>query len=128
MVDKSSLLLPFQKALATLKLLEKETYSDAIRDAWIQRFKYTLEQACRLLQKILKKRGIEIASPREIVRLSAKEGLLSDSASWLLFIEKRNLTSHTYNSETANEVYQVIPKFVEEADRLFATLSNLKDI
>ncbi len=73
MVDKSSLLLPFQKALATLKLL-------------------------------------------------------SDSASWLLFIEKRNLTSHTYNSETANEVYQVIPKFVEEADRLFATLSNLKDI
>lgn len=115
---------PFRKALASLVALKAEPFSEILRDASIQRFEYTIEQACRILQRVLARRGIEVASPREILRVSARDGLISNIEEWMIFVDKRNLTSHTYNAATAMEVYEVIPRFRELATELLTDLEE----
>jgi nucleotidyltransferase substrate binding protein (TIGR01987 family) len=51
------------------------------------------------------------------VREAFKRGLLADGELWLDMIDKRNLTSHTYNAELAQDmvntiVHRYYPSFV----------------
>jgi nucleotidyltransferase substrate binding protein (TIGR01987 family) len=115
---------PLLRALATLGELEKETFSPAIRDAWIKRFDYSLEACWKSMRRVLGDRGITAYSPKEVIRLAASEGLIDSPDRWLDYIDKRNLTSHIYNEEVANEVYAVIADFRVDARRLAGVLSE----
>lgn len=115
---------PLLRALATLDELEKETFSPAIRDAWIQRFEYSLEASWKSMRRVLGDRGITAYSPKEVIRLAASEGLIDSPDRWLDYIDKRNLTSHIYNEEVANEVYGVIAAFRVDARSLANVLSE----
>lgn len=49
-------------------------------------------------------------------------GLIADGASagvWMEMIQRRNLTAHTYDAETATAVIQMV--CIQEFDRLHAT-------
>jgi len=118
---------PLYKAKCSLETLNLVTTPDPIlRDAAIQRFEYTLELAWKTLKRVLQKRGLEAYSPREVFRVAAADQLIQDSAIWIEFIERRNLTSHTYNESTAERVYEVIFRFKQELDTLWQKLLTLK--
>lgn len=97
---------------------------DMLRDACIQRFEYCYELAWKTMKRILSHQGLEVNSPRPVFRQAAKEGLISDPETWFEFLEKRNLTVHTYNAATAADIRKILPEFQRHLHRFIATISK----
>lgn len=92
-------------ALDRLDDVLRQPFDEYIRDSAIQRFEFTFE----LFWKTLKTRcaidGIVVHSPRESLRGAFSLGLFEDDGRALAMLEDRNRTSHTYNVETAEDIY-----------------------
>jgi nucleotidyltransferase substrate binding protein (TIGR01987 family) len=81
---------------------------DIALDAVIQRFEFTFEQAWKSIRLAAKAVGYDCKSPRGCLKLAYKMEWLEDEEKWLRLLEARNLTSHTYDQETAMEVYETV--------------------
>jgi len=124
-------LTPLQKAMDSLASAitrtEREKPDDMLRDSVIQRFEYTYELCWKMLKRRLK---LDVPSPeaidemsfREMIREGAERGLIDDPLAWFNYREKRNLTSHTYDAEVAQDVYQAALTFLTDAGNLLARL------
>lgn len=116
---------PLIKAQETFKKALPNIKSELERDGAIQRFEYTFELTWKTLKKILRFKGIEANSPRDVFREAAKNNLIDEPLIWFNFLQKRNLTSHTYNEEYAEEIVEILPIFEKEVDRI---INNIKKI
>jgi nucleotidyltransferase substrate binding protein (TIGR01987 family) len=75
----------------------------------IQGFEYTHELAWNVLKDYLEEQGhIGLIGSKDSCREAFKRGLIDDGEVWMDMIKKRNLTSHTYNQELADEVISAI--------------------
>lgn len=113
MMTKEQLLLKWEdyhKALHRLEIALSKTLDedDLYLDATIQRFEFTFELAWKLMKAVLEYEGIEATSPRSSIREAWKQHLIGDAEKWLDMQVKRNLSSHTYNEETAQDIYRHI--------------------
>ena len=98
---------------------------DMYLDATIQRFEFCFELAWKLMKAVLEYDGIEVNSPRSCIRESWKQGLIPDAQEWLEMMEKRNLSSHTYNENTAREIYcEVKGRYVVLLEECDQTMSD----
>lgn len=88
--------------------LDKEIY----RDATIQRFEFTVELFWKTLKRILENEKIDARTPKQVLRESYQVGLINDEEYWLMMLEDRNRSSHTYSEKAAKEVYGRIKKYV----------------
>lgn len=97
------------RAIATLnEVLSIEEATEIERDAAIQRFEYTFEAVVKAGRHYLQQiEGIDVASPKGIVRACREIGALSEQEAIqaLGMTDDRNLTSHTYNRALALEIY-----------------------
>lgn len=66
------------------------------------------------MKRLLDERGLIANSPREVFRASALEGLINDPEIWFDFLKKRNLTTHTYNENQADEIIAICAVFAQE--------------
>lgn len=100
----------YQKAVGKLKvaIAKNPELDDLYLDGTIQRFEFAYELAWKLMKDYLIYEGIASSSPRSCIREGFKLGLIQEPEKWLDMLEKRNLSSHTYNEMTANEIYQLI--------------------
>jgi len=102
------------KALAQLtKFMEKGELNELEEQGLIQSFEYNHELAWKTLKDFLESKGFtKLYGSKDVSREAFKLGLLGDSEQagmlWLDMIEKRNLTSHTYNEATAKEIITAI--------------------
>ena len=113
----------YSKALGQLQSaieLEKERNLSSLEEqGLIQAFEYTHELAWKVMQDYLIHQGYtEIRGSRDATREAFRIELVKDGDNWMEMIKKRNLTSHTYNEETSEEIYQNIiedfhPLFIE---------------
>jgi nucleotidyltransferase substrate binding protein (TIGR01987 family) len=81
---------------------------DIALDAVIQRFEFTFEQAWKSIRLAAKAVGYDCKLPRGCLKLAYKMEWLEDEEKWLRLLEARNRTSHTYDQETAMEVYETV--------------------
>ena len=88
----------------------------------IQAFEFTYELAWKTMKRILEKRGVDAQSPRETFREAARNRLIHNPEQWFIFLEKRNLTSHTYKEENAQSILNIFPIFSQSLKEF---LSNL---
>lgn len=102
----------FKQSLDRFNEILKEKESIITRDASIQRFEFTVELAWKSIQKFLREEKIICRSPKECLKEAFKFGLIEDDPIWLQMIEDRNLTVHTYDENTAREVYKRLPKYL----------------
>ena len=95
----------FEKSFA---LLESAIAIDRLtvieRAGLIQFFEMAFEQSWKLLKEYQEAEGYEIASPRQAIKQAFQSGLVADGHAWLGALEDRNLTTHTYNEQTAQAV------------------------
>ena len=108
-----------EKALETLREIQREPYSVIVRDATIQRFEYTFEIFWKLVKEYLyNHEGIECNSPKSCFREASSVGLLSEeqTITCLEMTDDRNLTSHTYIEEVAESIYEKIRDYNELMD------------
>lgn len=81
---------------------------DIVMDAVIQRFEFTFETAWKSVKLAAKAVGYDCKSPKGCLKLAYRMGWIDDEERWLELLEARNLTSHTYDQETAIDVYETI--------------------
>ena len=96
----------FNRALHQLTLAvalsRQRPLSDLEKQGVIQAFEFVHELAWNVLKDFLEYEGIQgIVGSRSAVREAFKRGLIEDGETWMDMIEKRNLSSHTYNLEIA---------------------------
>lgn len=124
----------FENAINSLNeviyVWENKDSSSITRDSMIQRFEYTYSLALKMLKRFYKNTDLtedEINGMtfNQMIRTANQMGLLkSDLETWDIYRQKRNMTSHTYDEETAQKVMTIIPAFKEEAEFL---LNKLKE-
>jgi nucleotidyltransferase substrate binding protein (TIGR01987 family) len=102
------------------------------RAAAIKSFEYAYELGIRLMRRQLESMAsapteIEQMEFKTLVRTAAEKGLVDDPLAWLLFREKRNITSHTYDETKSLDVLAVIPQFMTRASFLLDRLNSVND-
>jgi len=82
---------------------------DIIKEGLIQRFEYTHELAWNVMKDFLKDAGnTNIFGSKDATREAFAAGLIEHGEVWMDMIMSRNKTSHTYNEETANDIFDKI--------------------
>lgn len=92
---------------------------EMIKEGLIQRFEYTHELAWNVMKDYAKFQGNNsVAGSRDATREAFQMKLISNGKVWMDMIGSRNKTTHTYNEDTANEIFSKImndyyPAFLE---------------
>ncbi len=82
---------------------------DIIKEGIIQRFEYTHELAWKVIKDFLSDVGnVKIYGSKDATKEAFSAGLITDGAVWMDMITARNMTSHTYNEDTANDIFEKI--------------------
>lgn len=118
----------FKKALTTLQEILNEPYSEIIRDATIQRFEYTFEFCWKTLRTYLnEKHGIICNSPKSCFREGFSVDIFDAKITevFLNMVDDRNETTHTYDEEKINEIFNNIKlSYFEAMKILYKKLRN----
>lgn len=120
----------YLKALETLsdaaRLAEERELTALEEQGVIQAFEFTHELAWNVLKDYLEYQGIrDIVGSRGAVREAFRNALIEDGETWMTMIRDRNLSSHTYDQDTAQEVVERIlgehhPAFLSMAKKFGA--------
>ena len=127
----------FERALNRLK----EAYTEAInnrgnryfpffRDSTLQRFEFTVETLWKGVKAfLLEVEGVECRSPKGCMRELFSAGYLNeDETTKLLYmINDRNLTSHTYREEIADEIFSRIGNYIQLMEKVLKVLKSGAD-
>ena len=119
----------FSRLEAAVKLTEQRELSDLEAQGLIQGFEYTHELAWKTLKDFLEAQGVmNLYGSRDTTRAAFGNGLIENGEVWMDMVDKRNLTSHTYDEETAAQVVTAIcATYFAEFERLLVHLKQLKE-
>jgi nucleotidyltransferase substrate binding protein (TIGR01987 family) len=121
----------FAQAFAQLEkavtLADQRPLSELEEQGLIQAFEYTHELAWNVLKDFLEYQGAgNLYGSRDSTREAFKRGLIENGEIWMDMIKKRNLSSHTYDLDTAREIVLAVQEYYyAEFKRLLARLKPL---
>lgn len=103
----------YKKALAQLKnaveLSKQRALSQLEKQGVIQAFEFTHELAWNVLKDYLEDQGMQnINGSKDTTRAAFKVALIVNGEQWMAMIQSRNLSSHTYNEHTAEQLVTAI--------------------
>lgn len=109
-------------------------YKKYMRSAVIQSFEYTYELTFKMIKRYL---GAVMSNPAEtasmsfkdIIREAYKRDLVcSDVSVWDQYRENRGITSHTYDEEKAQDVFEAASVFLHDAQFVLSSLQDAKSV
>ncbi|SNT24271.1 nucleotidyltransferase substrate binding protein, HI0074 family [Anaerovirgula multivorans] len=100
--------------------------SDVVRDGLIQRFEFTYELSWKTTKEYLEDIGIvDKNSPKAVIKEAYAQKLIVNEKNWLLMLNDRNMTSHVYREEMAEEIADRIATcYIKEFQLLLEKLQN----
>ena len=112
-----------------VELAKSRALSQLEQQGLIQAFEFTHELAWNTLKDFFAERGNNaIFGSKDATREAFQYGLILDGDAWMRMIASRNLSSHTYNRSTADQIArEVIDTYYGEFERLRARLESMKD-
>jgi len=122
-------IIELKKALDTLQeslnlYRKSETNSPeqkAFRDASIQRFEYLIELSWKISMKFL---GSQTSAAKPAIREMARNDLIDNPELWLLFIDARNASSHSYDEDVAKQVFEKASQLPDQIKILLKKIEN----
>jgi nucleotidyltransferase substrate binding protein (TIGR01987 family) len=123
----------FQRALQTMteavELAGQRDLSKLEQQGLIQGFEFTHELAWNVLKDYLEDQGfVQIVGSKNATRTAFKNELISDGDAWMDMIKARNLSSHTYNTEIAEEIVDdILKRFYSAFAAMQTTFKELAD-
>jgi len=129
-LDLTSLKKAYLSLLEVIQIYNQDKSNLITRDSMIQRFEYNYSLSLKMIKRYFKNSAfvfdnLEAMSFNEMIRNANKMGLLlSNLEKWDIYRQKRNLTSHTYDEKTANEVVSIIEDFSKEVGYLINKLEE----
>lgn len=121
----------YLRALQTLRrgveLAEKRDLSELEQQGLVQGFEFTHELAWNVLKDYLEDAGVSgIIGSKGATREAFKNGLIEDGEAWMDMIKARNLSSHTYNTATAEEIVKdILTRFYPAFERLAGRFASM---
>ena len=103
-----------------------ENYS-FFRDSTIQRFEFTLEIAWKSVKSfLLEHEGVECRSPKGCMREFSATGYIDadETVRLLQMIDDRNLASHTYHENIAEEIFKNIQSYQEILKKIYEIMKS----
>jgi len=104
---------------------------ETVRSGIIQNFEVAYELSWKMMKRWLETNisaeSVDGVTRRELFRMAAESRLLEDVDLWMSFHAARNITSHTYDNNTAEEVSERAEQFVAAAQSLLAALRARND-
>ena len=116
--------------IVTKQISEDDEVDDLLKEGLIQRFEYTHELAWKVMKDYAEYQGYtDIRGSRDAFRKAFDMGLVTDK-SWMDSIIDRNLTSHNYDEDTAEDICENIvdvyyPLFVK-FEKVMLPLSGIE--
>lgn len=104
--------------IVSQRVNEDEAVEDLLKEGLIQRFEYIHELAWKVMKDYAEYQGYtDIRGSRDAFRKAFEMGIITDKR-WMESIADRNLTSHNYDDETAEAIYEAVvnvyyPLFVQ---------------
>ena len=123
----------YKKALSNLEeaieIATERELSKLEKQGLIQSFEFTYELSWKVTKDFFESKGeTEIYGSRDVFRMAFERGLIAQGDSLMEAAKSRQLTSHTYNEETADEIYHdVINKYFDAFQELAENLQKEKD-
>ena len=94
---------------AAVKLSRERPLSELEQQGLIQGFEYTHELVWNVLKDYLEEQGfVSVIGSKGATREAFKNGLVEDGEAWMDMIKARNLTSHIYKTEVAEDIVKDI--------------------
>ena len=115
------------KAKERFEEFRQNMQTDRDRAGAIQAFEFSYELAWKTIKRILNQRGLNITTPRDCFREAALNNWISDPKIWFSFIEKRNISSHTYDEENVIKVVAIFDNFSQALTELVTNLKKIHD-
>lgn len=122
----------YSKALALLEravaLARQRELSELEQQGLIQGFEFTHELAWNVLKDFLEERGsAPIYGSKDATREAFRLGIIADGEVWMRMILSRNLSTHTYNRGTAEQLARdILGPYIEQFRKLQAKLEGLQ--
>ncbi|MBI1326694.1 MAG: DUF86 domain-containing protein [Alphaproteobacteria bacterium] len=110
----------FNTALETKKDNEK-----LYLDASAHRFMYCYEMTWKLLRRFLRARDIDVNSPVMTFREAFAENWIEDQKTFEQMITDRNIVTHEYFEDKAEEIYTRLPHYLQTMRKVHSTLEKL---
>lgn len=122
----------YKKALKQLEeaveLTKERKLSNLEKQGLVQVYEFTQELSWKVLKDFMQSRGTEdLYGSKDVVREAFKIGLIENGDIWMEMIKSRNLTSHTYDEATIEEIINlIIGKYYYEFNKLNQKMDKLE--
>ena len=112
-----------------------DTFDDDLRETVragvIHSFEVAYEHSWKMIQRWLQENigraYLDGITRRDLFRLAVQSRLITDADRWMDYHFERNQTSHTYNEDTAQSVFEEATQFADDAKQLLRALEAHND-
>lgn len=87
---------------------DKDEYSELETAGLVQTYEFTFELAWKTMKDKLTFEGYDVKSPRSTIKKAFEMELIVDVDDWLEALETRNLFTHTYDEDLAEQAIEMI--------------------
>ena len=109
----------------TVECINRDGISKIYTMALVQAFEIAFELAWKTIQDYLEYSGIKTDTPREAIKSAFSNNLIEDGKIWILMMEARNKTSHTYNQSFAKELAnEILNEYTKQLHNLSEKLGE----
>lgn len=102
----------FEKAFLLLQEIvdsDLDNLSKLEKEGFIQRFEILIELSWKVLKDYLEDKGYdEVNNGKQAIRQAFVDEIITDAESWMDALQKRNLTSHTYDDAILEETIKYV--------------------
>ena len=118
----------YQGLEGAVALYKERPLSNLEEQGLIQAFEYTHELAWKVFKDFLEEQGVfNLYGLKDTTRQAFKSGLIDDGEIWMDMIISRNLTSHTYNDDLAQEVInKIVTIYINEFEKMVERFNTIK--
>ena len=117
----------FKKAYLKLKeFVDTDNGSEKDRGAIINAYQYTFELLWKTLQRYMQQlEMLDELGPGSVIRTAFEYNIIDNGSIYMSMLKNRNLITHTYKEDVAEEIYsQIREEYIEELENFIKKFDN----
>lgn len=117
----------FKKAYLKLKeFVETDNGTEKDRGAIINAYQYTFELFWKTLQRYMQQlEMLDELGPGNVIRTAFQYKIIDNGSTYMSMLKNRNLITHTYKEDVAEEIYsQIREEYIEELENFIKKFDN----